>query len=119
MHPRHPLAVHLSLKRVFLCRSVRFSTAEPGSADSRGEPFWLQKATISAAQVRQHNQEQVNQFFASPLAQRALQDAHIESAQVKKAISTLSDEELAKTAARTQKAQKDVAAGDLGGGRSR
>src|SRR5438132_14321428 len=115
MHPRHPLAVHLSLKRVFLCRSVRFSTAEPGSADSRGEPFWLQKATISAAQVRQHKQEQGNQFLASPLAQRALQHAHIESAQVKKAISTLSDEELAQMAARTQKAHTDVAAGDRRG----
>jgi hypothetical protein len=69
-------------------------------------PSELQKATLFAARVRQRNREQVDPFFASPLAQKALKDAHIESAQVKKAISTLSDEELAKIAARTQKAQK-------------
>ena len=78
-------------------------------------PSELQKATISAAQTRQHNLDQVSQFFASPLAQRALQDAHIDGSQVKKAISTLSDEELAKITARTQKVQNDFAAGDLPG----
>jgi hypothetical protein len=66
-------------------------------------PSDLQKATISAAQMR-HNLEQVNQFFATPLAQKALKDAHISSALVKTAISSLSDEELAKIAGRAEKA---------------
>lgn len=76
-------------------------------------PAELHKQVVSSSQLRQHNQEQVNQFFSSPLAQRALRDAHIDSTQVKTAVSTLSDEELAKIAARTEKAQKDFAAGAI------
>jgi hypothetical protein len=76
-------------------------------------PSELQKATITAARVRQQNLEQVNKLFATPLAQKALKDAHIDSARVQKAISNLSEEELARVAARSEKAQADFAAGDL------
>jgi hypothetical protein len=76
-------------------------------------PAELQKQVVSSSQIRQRNQEQVKQFFSSPLAQKALRDAHIDAAQVKTAVSTLSDEELAKIAARTEKAQKDFAAGAI------
>ena len=67
-------------------------------------------------QLRQHNLEQVNQFFATPLARQGLKHVHIDRRSRKKAISTLSGEELAKIAARTHKVQKDLAAGDLGSG---
>ena len=69
-------------------------------------PSELQKAMISAAQIRQHNLDQVNQFFATPLAQKALKDAHIDGSQVKRAVPSLSDDELAKIAARTQKSRE-------------
>jgi len=42
-----------------------------------------------------------------------LQDHHIDATQVKAAVSQLSDEELSKIAARTDKAQKDFAAGAI------
>jgi hypothetical protein len=87
------------------------------AAETHGvSPSQFEKATVSASALRQHNLEQVNQFFATSRAQKALTDAHIDGAQVKKAISTLSDEELAKIARRTQKVEKDFAAGDLGSG---
>jgi hypothetical protein len=76
-------------------------------------PTDLQKATLSATQVRQKNLETVNQFVSSPAAEKALRSAHMDPAQVKTAVSALSDQELAQLAARANKAQKDFAAGTL------
>ena len=76
-------------------------------------PAELQQQAVSSTQARLHNQQQVNEFFASSLAQKALRDAHMDANQVQSAVSTLSDQELAKIAARTEKAQKDFAGGAI------
>lgn len=76
-------------------------------------PGDLQKATITSTQVRQKNLDTVTQFVASPAAEKALRSAHMDPAQVKTAVSALNDQELAKLAARADKAQKDFAAGTL------
>ena len=76
-------------------------------------PGELQQQVVASSQVRQHNIQRINEFFSSPLAQKALQDHHIDATQVKAAVSQLSDEELSKIAARTDKAQKDFAAGAI------
>jgi hypothetical protein len=76
-------------------------------------PADLQKQVVSSSKVRQENLKQVNEFFSSPIAQRALNHAHMDPVQVKSALSQLSDEELAKIAAQTDKAQRDFAAGAL------
>jgi hypothetical protein len=73
----------------------------------------LQQQVVSSTQTRQANLEQVNQFFSSPIAQRALNNAHMNAVQVKAGISQLSDEDLTKIAAQTRQAQKDFAAGSL------
>ena len=73
----------------------------------------LQRQVVAASQVRHQNIERINQFFSSPLAQKALKEHHIDATQVKTAVSQLSDDELAKFAARTDKAQKDFAAGAI------
>jgi hypothetical protein len=76
-------------------------------------PAELQRQVVVSSQIRQQNIERINQFFSSPLAQKAMQDHHIDATQVKTAVSQLSDDELAKIAARTDKAQRDFAAGAI------
>jgi hypothetical protein len=76
-------------------------------------PSDLQQAAVQASTVRQQNVEQVRQFFSSEKAEKALRSAHMNPEQVKNAVSTLDDAELAQLASRTQKAQADFAAGSL------
>ena len=76
-------------------------------------PTDLQKETIAASQARQHNLQTVTQFFSSEKAQKALRSAHMDPAQVKTAVSSLSDQELAQLASRSTKAQADFAAGRI------
>jgi len=76
-------------------------------------PADLHKELVNATQMRQNTLEKAKQFFSSDMAQKALKTARIDPAQVKAAISTLSDAELAQLAARTDKLQNDFAAGQL------
>jgi hypothetical protein len=76
-------------------------------------PADLQRAAVQASNLRQQNVEQVRQFFSSEKAEKALRSAHMNPEQVKNAVSTLDDAELAQLAQRTQKAQADFAAGTL------
>jgi CHASE3 domain sensor protein len=74
-------------------------------------PAELQKEAVAATRARQHNVEAVTQFLSSPPAKQALRSAHLNATQVKTAVSSLSDEELAQLASRAEKAQADFAAG--------
>jgi hypothetical protein len=76
-------------------------------------PTELQQALLDASRTRQRNLEQVQQFLSSDLAKKTLRSAHMDPEQVQKAVSSLNDAELARLAARTQKAQADFAAGNL------
>ena len=76
-------------------------------------PADLQKEVAQASQTRQSHIEKVQQFLSSSAAEKALKEAHIAPAQVKTAVSTLSDAELTQLAARADKAQHDFAAGNL------
>ena len=76
-------------------------------------PAELQKQARSATQEREQNREKVQQFLSSDAARKAMQSSHIDAARVKTAVSSLSDSELAQLAARTDKAQRDFAAGTL------
>ncbi|HEV2201993.1 MAG TPA: PA2779 family protein [Bryobacteraceae bacterium] len=76
-------------------------------------PEDLKKAAVAATTARQHNLETINSFLSSPQMEKALVSAGIDSAQVKTAVSTLNDQELARLAARSEKAQADFAAGNL------
>jgi hypothetical protein len=73
----------------------------------------LQKQAVAASQTRQQNIQDVRQFLSTPAAQKALNNAKVNSEQVKTAVSQLNDAELAQMAARTHKAQADFAAGTL------
>ena len=74
-------------------------------------PADLQKAATSASQVRQHNLDSIQHLLSTPTAEKALKAAKVDVRQVKTAVSTLNDQELAHLAARADKAQADLAAG--------
>ncbi len=76
-------------------------------------PEAIQQQLVSSAQQHDRNVEKLNQFFGSESAQKALKSAGMSSDQVKKAVSQLSDDELAQLAQKADRAQKDFAAGAL------
>ncbi len=59
-------------------------------------PADLQKEMVASTQARQHNLKTVRQFLSSPRAENALKSAHMNPEQVQTAVSTLSDQELAR-----------------------
>ena len=76
-------------------------------------PQAMQRQMADAAAARQKNIEAVTNFLSSPVADRAMRDAHYNPQQVKNAVPSLSDQELASLAARSQDAQQKFAAGAL------
>jgi hypothetical protein len=76
-------------------------------------PADLQKEAVAASQVRQHNLDSVQRLLSTPVAEKALKSAKMDTQQVKTAVSTLNDQELAQLAAKADKAQADFAAGNL------
>jgi hypothetical protein len=76
-------------------------------------PADLQKEMVSATTVRQQNLETVQNFLSTPTAEKALKSAKMDPQQVRSAVSSLNDEELAQLSARASRAQADFAAGKL------
>jgi hypothetical protein len=76
-------------------------------------PSDLQQAVVKASTERKQNRDEVQQFLSSEQAQKALKSAHMNPEQVKTAVSTLDDAELAQLASRAHNAQADFAAGTL------
>jgi hypothetical protein len=99
---------------VACCLALTFAVPQSLLAQSHVvTPSDLRKASVAASQVRERNLETVRQFLSSEKAETALKSAHMDPEQVKTAVSSLSDQDLAQLAARSQKAQADFAAGDL------
>ena len=73
----------------------------------------MQKAAVDAARARQDNIDTLNRFFSSDKAREALKSSHMDAQQVKSAVATLDDQELAQLAARADKAQQEFAAGRM------
>jgi len=73
----------------------------------------LQKDVAGASATRQKNIDQVNGFISSSEAQKAMKSAHIDYQRVENGVSQLSEDDLARLSARSEKAQKDFAAGSL------
>jgi hypothetical protein len=76
-------------------------------------PSEMRKAVVDTSRARQQNLDTLKEFFSSEKAQQALKAARTDPEQVKKAVATLGDAELAQLASRVQKAQADFAAGTL------
>jgi hypothetical protein len=73
----------------------------------------LNKDAARPAQTRQSNEEAVRSLLSSEPGQKALKTANIDYQKVDKAVGQLSDEDLAKLAERSRKAQNDFAAGNV------
>ena len=76
----------------------------------------LRKDSAQVAQTRQANEAAVRNLFSSEQGQEVLKSAHLDYQRVDQAVSQLSDEELAKLAQRSRRAQADFAAGRLSNG---
>lgn len=73
----------------------------------------IKKDLQTATAERKEQLAQVDGFLSTTQAKKALADAHIDYQQVHNAVQSLSDEDLARVAAKADQAQKDFAAGDL------
>jgi hypothetical protein len=76
-------------------------------------PDELHQALKSAAEIRQKNLHDVRAFFASKPAREALKTGKVDYKKVDRAVATLSPEELASLAQKTNRVQNDFAAGAL------
>ncbi len=77
-------------------------------------PSEFQKAAVNATRTRRANLVAVREFLSSERATDVMKSAHMDPTQVKNAVSSLSDAELARLASRAQLSQADFAAGRLG-----
>ena len=73
----------------------------------------LQDAAVDASLTRQQNLDTLELFFSTDKATKAMQTSHMNPQEVKSAIATLNDQELAQLTARANRAQNDFAAGRL------
>jgi hypothetical protein len=76
-------------------------------------PADLHKAVVDATRTRDQNLASLNSYFSSDRARSALKSAHMDPEQVKTAVASLSDAELAQLASQANKSQADFAAGNL------
>lgn len=76
-------------------------------------PSDIQKDVAAASASREKEVAQLESFFSSPQAQRALKSTHITYQQVDRAVQQLSGDELARLSARSEIAQRDFAAGNI------
>jgi Flp pilus assembly protein TadB len=73
----------------------------------------IHKELVNAARTRQQNLEKTRRLFSSDQTRKAMESAQISAEKVDAAISTLSDDELARLASRADKLDQDFAAGRL------
>lgn len=73
----------------------------------------LHQAVRAAAQARQDHLTKLDKFFSSEPARKAFETVKLDPAKVSQALAFLSDDELARLAAQSEKIQHDVAAGAL------
>jgi hypothetical protein len=73
----------------------------------------LHSAVVAAGQQRQENVSRLERFFTGNSAENALQSARLNGSQIRNVIALLDDQELARLAARAEKANSDFAAGSL------
>ncbi|HMO80033.1 MAG TPA: PA2779 family protein [Pyrinomonadaceae bacterium] len=76
-------------------------------------PTDIHKELVNATDRRIQDRRKVNDLFSSEEAERALRGAGMDPGQVRTAVATLSDAELAQLAARSERLQADFAAGRL------
>ncbi|MGD0942011.1 MAG: hypothetical protein ABR905_20140 [Terracidiphilus sp.] len=74
----------------------------------------LEQQVEQSSAIRQQNIKAVTDFLSTPTAEKVMQDSRVDPIQIRTAIPTLSDQELANLSARATDAQQKMAAGGLG-----
>lgn len=113
MHPEYSRFIRAMMTAVFASAMAATPALAAPAPQHLVTPGELQQSAVNTSQARQRNIEQVQNFLSLPQAQKAFQQAHVSPEQVKKAVSGLSDQELAQLSQRAQKAQRDFAAGAI------
>lgn len=90
--------------------------AQSTQPDHLVSPERLQQLVESASHTRQENIKTITDLLNTPVAESAMRDAHYDPVQVKTAIPTLSDQELASLATRAADVQQKISGGVLGFG---
>jgi hypothetical protein len=73
----------------------------------------LVKDSAVPVEVRQTNEAAVRHLFSSEIGRKALESSKVDYSKVDKAVSQLSDDDVAKLAARSRQVEHDFAAGSL------
>ena len=76
-------------------------------------PAELHQELLGAAQARQGNVAKIEHFLSHEAVQKAMKTTGMDATKVTRAVSLLSDEELARLAVRASKVEADFAAGAL------
>ena len=90
--------------------------AQSAPQDHLVSPQMLQHQIENASGARQENIQTILHLLGTPVAEHAMQEAHVDPVQVRTAVPTLSDQELASLANRAADAQQKINAGVLGFG---
>lgn len=86
---------------------------QAGPAEHLVSPTQLQQQVENTSATRQADIDNLTRFLSTPTAERAMRDAKVDPVQVRTAIPTLSDQELASLSQRATHAQQAFAAGAL------
>ncbi len=106
----------MKLASVLLLGSVVAAAPVMVAQDHVVPPAQIQKDVSNASAVRQLHEQQLKSFLSRKEIQNAMKSEGVNPKQVTNAVSQLSDAELTRLAARTQKAQRDFAGGLIGMG---
>ncbi len=101
-------------QRFFAAALVAAAVVIPCRAQDHIVPSTTLQQDLNAASAqRAQNEQQIQDLFTQPKVEQALRTAQIAPEQVQRAVSQLSDADLARLAARSAAAQKDFAAGNI------
>jgi hypothetical protein len=104
-----------------LASSMALRAQEPARSSGSGavsdqdahlvSPAQLNRQVQASAEARQKEIRNLTDFLSTPQAEKAMKEAKVDPVQVKTAIPSLSDAELADLSARADRARQDFAAG--------
>ncbi len=97
----------------FVLVAVVALSAQAFAQDHVASTADLQKQAAASAATRQQQVESLQKAFSSPKVESALKAAKMDPAQIRTAVSSLSDADLAKLSARSSQAQQDFAGGRM------
>ena len=73
----------------------------------------LNKAAAGPAETRRANEAEIRQLFATVDGQKALKSVNVDYAKIDRAVSSMSDEDVARISSRARELNRDFAGGNL------